>query len=123
MLGRRRQPGRGSPDPGQCLFGHRQQSRDRPVLNKIDLPAAEPERVRAQIEDLIGLDASDAVLCSAKSGIGIHDVLEAVVKRLPPPQGDENAPLKAPAGRRLVRRLSRRGRASPGHRRPPEGRL
>ena len=66
-----------------------------PVLNKIDLPAAEPERVRAQIEDLIGLDASDAVLCSAKSGIGIHDVLEAVVKRLPPPQGDENAPLKA----------------------------
>jgi GTP-binding protein LepA len=66
-----------------------------PVLNKIDLPAAEPERVRAQIEDLIGLDASDAVLCSAKSGIGIHEVLEAVVTRLPPPKGDENAPLKA----------------------------
>jgi GTP-binding protein LepA len=66
-----------------------------PVLNKIDLPAAEPERVRAQIEDLIGLDASDAVLASAKSGLGIHDVLEAIVTRLPPPKGDENAPLKA----------------------------
>jgi len=66
-----------------------------PVLNKIDLPAAEPDRVRQQIEDVIGLDASDAVLCSAKSGIGIHDVLEAVVKRLPPPKGDEAAPLKA----------------------------
>ena len=66
-----------------------------PVLNKIDLPAAEPERVRAQIEDLIGLDASDAVLCSAKSGIGIHDVLEAIVTRLPAPKGDPDAPLKA----------------------------
>ncbi|OHB30586.1 MAG: elongation factor 4 [Phenylobacterium sp. RIFCSPHIGHO2_01_FULL_69_31] len=66
-----------------------------PVLNKIDLPAAEPERVRQQIEDVIGLDASDAVVCSAKSGLGIHDVLEAVVKRLPPPKGDPNAPLKA----------------------------
>src|SRR3989338_8804561 len=57
-----------------------------PVLNKIDLPAAEPERVRAQIEDLIGLDASDAVLCSAKSGVGIHDVLQAIVTRLPAPK-------------------------------------
>uniref|UniRef100_UPI0025D71F36 translation elongation factor 4 n=1 Tax=Phenylobacterium sp. TaxID=1871053 RepID=UPI0025D71F36 len=66
-----------------------------PVLNKIDLPAAEPERVRQQIEDVIGLDASDAVVCSAKSGIGIHDVLEAVVHRLPPPKGDPAAPLKA----------------------------
>jgi GTP-binding protein LepA len=66
-----------------------------PVLNKIDLPAAEPERVRAQIEDLIGLDASDAVLASAKSGLGIHDVLEAIVKRLPPPKGERDAPLKA----------------------------
>ncbi len=66
-----------------------------PVLNKIDLPAAEPERIRAQIEDVIGIDASDAVLCSAKSGIGIHDVLEAVVHRLPAPKGDVEAPLKA----------------------------
>ncbi|MEO6340711.1 MAG: translation elongation factor 4 [Caulobacteraceae bacterium] len=66
-----------------------------PVLNKIDLPAAEPDRVKTQIEDVIGLDASDAILCSAKSGIGIPDVLEAIVTRLPPPKGDENAPLKA----------------------------
>nr|WP_295108046.1 translation elongation factor 4 [uncultured Caulobacter sp.] len=66
-----------------------------PVLNKIDLPAAEPDRVRAQIEDLIGLDASDAVLASAKSGLGIHDVLEAIVTRLPAPKGDRDAPLKA----------------------------
>jgi GTP-binding protein LepA len=66
-----------------------------PVLNKIDLPAAEPERVRTQIEDVIGLDASDAVECSAKSGIGIEDVLESVVERLPAPTGDPDAPLKA----------------------------
>ncbi len=66
-----------------------------PVLNKVDLPAAEPERIRQQIEDVIGLDASDAVLCSAKSGLGIEDVLEAIVTRLPPPKGDEDAPLKA----------------------------
>jgi len=66
-----------------------------PVLNKIDLPAAEPERVRQQIEDVIGIDASDAVLCSAKSGIGIEDVLEAIVTRLPAPKGDPDAPLKA----------------------------
>jgi GTP-binding protein LepA len=57
-----------------------------PVLNKIDLPAAEPEQVRQQIEDVIGLDASEAVLISAKSGLGIPDVLEAIVKRLPPPR-------------------------------------
>src|SRR5205085_8268009 len=66
-----------------------------PVLNKVDLPAAEPEQVRQQIEDVIGIDASDAVLASAKTGLGIRDVLEAIVTRLPPPKGDETAPLKA----------------------------
>ena len=66
-----------------------------PVLNKIDLPAAEPDRVREQIEDVIGIDASDAILISAKSGLGIPDVLEAIVTRLPAPKGDRNAPLKA----------------------------
>ncbi|MGA0533485.1 translation elongation factor 4 [Hansschlegelia sp. KR7-227] len=66
-----------------------------PVLNKIDLPAAEPERVKEQIEEVIGLDASDAVPISAKSGLGIDLVLEAIVKRLPPPKGDRAAPLKA----------------------------
>ncbi|MBO9519039.1 MAG: translation elongation factor 4 [Porphyrobacter sp.] len=66
-----------------------------PVINKIDLPAAEPEKVKAEIEDVIGLDASQAVLTSAKSGIGIQDVLEAVVARIPPPKGDRTAPLKA----------------------------
>ena len=65
-----------------------------PVLNKVDLPAAEPERIRAQIEDVIGIDASDAVLASAKTGLGIHEVLEAIVTRLPPPKGDETKPLK-----------------------------
>jgi GTP-binding protein LepA len=66
-----------------------------PVLNKIDLPAAEPEQVAEQIEDVIGIDATDAVLISAKTGIGIDEVLEAVVTRLPPPEGERDAPLKA----------------------------
>ncbi|MDR6264809.1 MULTISPECIES: translation elongation factor 4 [Rhodobacterales] len=66
-----------------------------PVLNKIDLPASEPERVCEQIEDVIGIDASDAILVSAKSGIGIPDVLEAIVTRLPAPKGNPEAPLKA----------------------------
>jgi GTP-binding protein LepA len=66
-----------------------------PVINKIDLPAADPDRVKEQIENVIGLDAHDAVLTSAKSGIGIEDVLERVVRELPPPQGDPDAPLKA----------------------------
>jgi len=66
-----------------------------PVINKIDLPAAEPERIREQIEDVIGIDASYAVLASAKNGIGIHEILESVVQRVPPPRGDVEAPLRA----------------------------
>ncbi|MGZ5933164.1 MAG: translation elongation factor 4, partial [Rhizomicrobium sp.] len=66
-----------------------------PVLNKIDLPAAEPERIRQQIEDVIGIDASEAVCISAKTGLNIDQVLEAVITRLPPPKGDATAPLKA----------------------------
>jgi GTP-binding protein LepA len=66
-----------------------------PVINKIDLPAAEPEKVRAEIEEVIGLDASEAVLASAKSGIGIDEVLDAIVQKIPPPKGDPDAPLKA----------------------------
>ena len=66
-----------------------------PILNKIDLPAAEPERVRQQIEDVIGIDASDAIPTSAKTGEGIEETLEALVDRLPPPTGDPEAPLRA----------------------------
>jgi GTP-binding protein LepA len=66
-----------------------------PVLNKVDLPAAEPERVKTQIEDVIGLDTQNSVDISAKTGLGIDDVLEAIVTQLPPPQGDADAPLKA----------------------------
>ncbi|MEM9436211.1 MAG: translation elongation factor 4 [Pseudomonadota bacterium] len=66
-----------------------------PVLNKIDLPASEPERVAEQIEDVIGIDATDAMLVSAKTGIGIAETLEAIVQRLPSPEGIEDAPLKA----------------------------
>ncbi|MGE3745015.1 MAG: translation elongation factor 4 [Sphingomonadaceae bacterium] len=66
-----------------------------PVINKIDLPSAEPEKVRHEIEEIIGLDASNAVLASAKSGIGIEEILDAIVDRIPPPKGDADAPLKA----------------------------
>ncbi|HYA16669.1 MAG TPA: translation elongation factor 4 [Bryobacteraceae bacterium] len=66
-----------------------------PVINKIDLPSAEPERVREQIEEVIGIDASNALLVSAKQGIGIHETLEAIVKRIPPPKGNPDAPLRA----------------------------
>lgn len=66
-----------------------------PVINKIDLPSAEPERVKNEIEDVIGLDASEAVLASAKAGIGIEEILEQVVEKVPPPEGDPDAPLRA----------------------------
>ncbi|MGG3963214.1 translation elongation factor 4 [Heyndrickxia faecalis] len=66
-----------------------------PVINKIDLPSADPERVQQEIEDVIGLDASEAVLASAKAGIGIEDILEQVVEKVPAPEGDPDAPLKA----------------------------
>ena len=66
-----------------------------PVLNKIDLPGAEPDKAREQIENIIGIDASDAILASAKQGIGIEEILEAIVTRLPPPQGDPDGPLRA----------------------------
>lgn len=66
-----------------------------PVINKIDLPSAEPERVKQEIEDVIGLDASEAILASAKTGVGIEEILEAIVMKVPPPTGDDSAPLKA----------------------------
>ena len=65
-----------------------------PVLNKIDLPAADPDRVKQEIEDVIGLDATDAVLVSAKTGEGVQDILEVLIKRIPPPQGDADAPTR-----------------------------
>jgi GTP-binding protein LepA len=66
-----------------------------PVLNKIDLPSADPDNARQEIEDVIGIDATDAVLASAKTGLGVEDILEAVIARIPPPKGDPSAPLKA----------------------------
>jgi len=66
-----------------------------PVINKIDLPAADPEGVRQEIEEIIGLDASEAVLASAKTGIGIEEILDAIIAKIPPPKGDRDAPLKA----------------------------
>src|SRR6185437_10702269 len=64
-----------------------------PVLNKVDLPAAEPEKIKQQIEDVIGLDASEAIGISAKTGLNVDQVLEAIVTKLPPPKGDRDAPL------------------------------
>ena len=66
-----------------------------PVLNKIDLPSAEPERVREEVEEIIGIDTSDAILASAKEGKGIEEILEAIVERVPAPSGDTDAPLQA----------------------------
>ena len=91
-----------------------------PVLNKIDLPAADADRVKQQIEDVIGIDASDAIPISAKTGLNVEAVLEAIVERLPPPKGDANAAAEGAADRQLVRRLSRRRRAGARHRRRAE---
>jgi len=66
-----------------------------PVLNKIDLPSADPDAAKAEIEDVIGIDAGDAVLCSAKTGVGVQDILEELIAKVPPPQGDPDAPLQA----------------------------
>lgn len=66
-----------------------------PVLNKIDLPAADPERVAEEIEDIVGIDATDAVRCSAKTGVGVQDVLERLVRDIPPPEGDPEGSLQA----------------------------
>ena len=65
------------------------------ILNKIDLPAADPERVAEEIEDIVGIDAMEAVRCSAKTGVGIEDVLEEIVAKIPAPEGDPDAPLQA----------------------------
>ena len=100
-----------------------------PVLNKIDLPSADADRVCQEIEDVIGIDTSEAVKVSAKTGLGIDDLLEAMVKRLPPPKGDRNAPLEGAAGRQLVRPVPRRRhpgarqgrRAQEGHAHPHDG--
>ncbi len=88
-----------------------------PVINKIDLPSAEPEEARRQLADIIGLDPSHAILTSAKAGTGVRDVLEAVIARLPPPAGDAAGPAEGPDLRLLVRRLPRRR-----HRRPRDRR-
>src|SRR5215216_8062355 len=66
-----------------------------PVLNKMDLPNADPDNARTEIEDVIGIDATDAIPCSAKTGMGIDEILEAVVHKMPPPRGNPNAPLRA----------------------------
>ena len=89
-----------------------------PVLNKIDLPGAEPERAKEQIEQVIGIDASGAILASAKMGIGIDEILEAIVARVPPPKGDPDGPFRGPRLRLLVRPVPRRRRAGARRRRP-----
>ena len=88
-----------------------------PVINKIDLPAAEPEKVRKEIEDVIGIDASEAVLASAKSGIGIAEILEAIVAQDPAAQGRRRRAAEGDAGRQLVRPVSRRRHPGAGDRR------
>ncbi len=92
-----------------------------PVLNKIDLPSADPERVIDEIEDIIGIDATDAVRASAKNGIGIDDILEAVIAKIPPPNGDPRCAVDRADHRFLVRQLRRRrhaGARDAGHASP-----
>jgi GTP-binding protein LepA len=84
-----------------------------PVINKIDLPSADIPRTKEMIESAVGLDASDAVLISAKTGQGVPDVLEAIVKRVPPPKGRSRQPAPGAGFRLLVRSLPRRHRADP----------
>ena len=88
-----------------------------PVLNKVDLPSADADRVKQQIEEVIGLDASHAIPISAKTGKNVEAVLEAIVERLPAPKGDRQRAAQGAAHRQLVRRLSRRRRARARHRR------
>ena len=85
------------------------------VINKIDLPGAQPEEASRQIAEIVGLDPAGAIRASAKEGTGTLEILEAIVTRLPSPKGDPHAPLKALNLRFLVRSLSRRHRAGPGH--------
>ncbi len=87
-----------------------------PVINKIDLPSADPDRIMGEIEDLLVIDRSDAILCSAKEGIGISEILEAIVKRVPPPKGSQRLSARARV-RRAVRSVSRRCRVRPRLRR------
>lgn len=81
--------------PANCYTAMEMDLEVVPVLNKIDLPAADPERVADEIEDIVGIDAHDAVRCSAKTGVGVTDVLERLVRDIPPPEGDPDAPLQA----------------------------
>jgi GTP-binding protein LepA len=86
-----------------------------PVINKIDLPSADPAKVIHEIEEIIGIPADDAALVSAKTGLGVPELLEHLVKRIPPPKGDPDAPLAGADHRFLVRQLRGRGVAGAGH--------
>ena len=91
-----------------------------PVLNKMDLPQADPANAKAEIEDVIGIDASEAIACSAKTGEGVDEILEAIVARMPAPRGKPDAPLRAMIVDSLVRQLCRRRDARAGCRRRAE---
>ena len=93
-----------------------------PVINKIDLPSADPERVMHEIEEIIGIEATDAVRVSAKTGEGVPELLELLVQRIPPPRGDPERPAAGAHHRLLVRQLRGRRLAGAGHERQPEER-